>query len=338
MGLIKQICLNKSLRKRVKMCLCIDAMFKKAIYTLGLAAMVAPAMGAEWLTDFEEAKARAAAEGKAIVMNFTGSDWCGYCIRMKKAVLDTPEFESYTADNFVLLEVDIPRRKQVDAEVLKQRRELCRQYDVSGFPTFAIVSETGEVLGGFSGARPDMESTKIFLDNALARRTMLAEARKLEGAERAKALMEVYKDYPKTFRKATAALREEILQSDPNDETGLVQVAVAEAQMQELAEELSQHYRDYATMTTIYDAYIAKAHPLNKERMMERKRDSVVFPCVNLMLRQAKSVDDVLKARDYVLKEAETSYPDHMKADMIKALQEQFANPEALLQTVQGKK
>ena len=313
-------------------------MFKKALYTLSMAALVAPAMGAEWVTDFEEAKAKATAEGKAILINFTGSDWCGYCIRMKGAVLDTPEFENYAADKFVLLEIDIPRRKQVDADVMAARRELCRRYDVSGFPTFAVVSETGEVLGGFSGGRPDVESTKIFLDNALVRRQMLADARKLEGVDRAKAIMEVYQDFPKNFSKAAAALREEAMKYDPADETGLMQVAAAEDQMRALTDELSQHFRDYKAMTEIYDAYIAKAHPLNKERIMERKRDAVVFPCVNVMLLNAETEEDIIKARDYVLEQAETSYPEHMKAQMIEALKKQFADPKALLNEVSKKR
>lgn len=315
-----------------------DDMFKNALYTLSMAALVAPAMGAEWLTDFEEAKAKAAAEGKAVLINFTGSDWCGYCIRMKSTVLDTPEFESYAADKFVLLEIDIPRRKQVDADVMAARRELCRRYDVTGFPTFTVVSETGEVLGGFSGGRPDVESTKIFLDNALVRRQMLADARKLEGVDRAKAIMEVYKDFPKNFSKAAAALREEAMKYDPADETGLLQIAAAEDQMRELNAELSQHFRDYKAMTEIYDAYIAKAHPLNKERIMERKRDAVVFPCVNVMLINAETEEDIIKARDYVLEQAETSYPDHMKANMIEALKKQFADPKALLNQVSKKR
>ncbi len=62
--------------------------------------MVAPALGAEWMTDFEAAKARAAAENKAILVNFTGSDWCGYCMRMKRNVLDKQEFLDYTRDKF----------------------------------------------------------------------------------------------------------------------------------------------------------------------------------------------------------------------------------------------
>ena len=77
--------------------------------------------------------------------------------------------------------------------------------------------------------------------------------------------------------------------------------------------------------------YIAALAYFALIRFMERKRDHVVFPCVNLMLRNAKTVEDVTKARDYVLQEAETSYPEHMKAAMIEAIKKQFADPEALL-------
>ena len=307
-------------------------MLKHVTYTLGLVAMVAPAMGAEWMSDFEAAKAKAAEEGKAILINFTGSDWCGYCIRMKQQILDTPAFEEYVKDNFVLLEVDIPRRKQVDASEMQKRRELCRHYEVSGFPTIVITTETGELLGGVAGGQSTMEGMSIYLDNALIRRNMLTEARKLQGEARAKALMEVYKDYPKSFRRAAAALRQEILECDPNDTTGLKEISVAEEQMQALMDEIAQNRRDFGRMCEIFDSYIAKAHPRNKERMMERKRDIVVFPCVNLMLRHATSVEDIQKARDYVLQQAETSYPDNIKAEMIESLKKTFANPEAMLE------
>ena len=71
---------------------------------------------------------------------------------------------------------------------------------------------------------------------------------------------------------------------------------------------------------------------------MERKRDMVVFPCLNIMILNADSVEDILKARDYVLEQAQNSYPDRMKADMIKALEENFKDPEALLQTARARR
>ncbi len=306
-------------------------MLKQVFTTLGLAAIVAPAMGAEWMTDYDAATAKAAKEGKAVLINFTGSDWCGYCIRMKRQIFDTPEFADYVKDKFVLLEIDLPRRKQLEPAVKEKREQLCRDFEVRGFPTILAISSTGEVLGGFTGAQPTMEGVAIYLDNALARKQMLEAARKLEGEARAKALMEVYKDYPKNFKTAAAKLRSEISACDPNDTTGLKKQAEADDQMLALQQELSYCGRDYGRMTEVYDKFIAEAHPLNKEKFMERKRDHVVFPCVNLMLRNAKTVEDVNKARDYVLQEAETSYPEHMKAAMIEALKKQFADPEALL-------
>ncbi len=290
------------------------------------------------MTDFEAAQQKAAEEDKLILINFTGSDWCGYCMRMKAQVLDTPEFAEYVADKYVLLEIDLPRRKQLDADTVAKRQDLCRRYDVTGFPTYVMTSASGEVLGGFSGARPNFDGTRVYLDNALARRAMLESARKKQGRERATALMEVYESFPKSFKQAAAALRVEIAQYDPEDSTGLQQRAEADAQMLALTEELSFLYRDYQAQSRVFDAYIAKAHPLNKERIMERKRDTVVFPCVNIMLLNADSVEDINAARDYVLREAETSYPDSIKADMIKALKQQFADPEALLREVRAKR
>lgn len=284
------------------------------------------------MTDFEAAKVRAAAENKSILVNFTGSDWCGYCMQMKHNVLDKPEFQDYTRDKFVLLEIDIPRRKQVDEAELEKRRNLCRQYGVTGFPTFLSLSPTGEVLGGWTGARPDVESTTALLNIALQRREMLESARQLQGIERAQALMEVYQTLPDNLKMAAAALRKEIHDNDLDDTTGLKEQAIADAQMLELMAQINANHRDYQRQTEIFDAFIAKAHPRNLERIMERKRDMVVFPCLNLMLLNAESVEDVCKARDYVLREAQNSYPEHMRKAMIEALEDNFRDPEALLQ------
>ena len=306
--------------------------FSHIFRCVALAAMVAPALGTEWMTDLEAAKTRAAAENKAILVNFTGSDWCGYCIRMKRNVLDKPEFLDYTKDKFVLMEVDVPRHKNLDQAEIERRRNVCRQYGVMGFPTFVTLSATGEMLGGWGGARPDVTSTIPLLELSLDRQKKLTAARQLQGVERARALLEVYQDFPKDFKMAAEALRKEIEACDPEDTIGLKEQAAADAQMSELMAKLSNHRRDYQRQTEIFDEYIVRAHPLNRNRIMERKRDMVVFPCLNLMILRAENVEDINKARDYVLKEAQTSYPEEMKEAMIKALEENFSDPEALLE------
>ena len=67
-----------------------------------LAALV-PALAAEWMTDLEAAKAKAAAENKAVLIDFTGSDWCGFCVRLRKDVLSKGEFKKFASKNLILL-------------------------------------------------------------------------------------------------------------------------------------------------------------------------------------------------------------------------------------------
>lgn len=312
-------------------------MLRGFFYTMVLAAFVAPAFAAEWMTDLDAARTKAAQEGKAVLVNFTGSDWCGYCIRMKKAVLDTPEFEAYLADKLVPAEVDVPRYP-IPPEEREHRMALCREYGVTGFPTFLVLNSAGEILGGFSGARPDVASTTVVLDEALERGQQLAAAREHEGVERAKALYEIYKDFPGNFKTTAEALRREIAEFDPQDTLGVQALVAADAQMNELMTEVRAHHRNFQKQTEIFEAYLAKAHPLNHNRILERKRAVVVFPCLNAMLLNAKDVNDVQKARDYVLSEAEKSYPEEIKAEMIRSLQQTFADPEAMFRNIQERR
>jgi thioredoxin-related protein len=97
-----------------------------------------------WLTDLEAAKKQAAAEKKDILVDFTGSDWCGWCIRLKKEVFDQPEFAE-AAKKFVLVEIDFPRAPKQSPEVKARNEALSKQYAISGFPTILLLDAQGEV-------------------------------------------------------------------------------------------------------------------------------------------------------------------------------------------------
>ena len=77
-----------------------------------------------WLTDFKAAEKKAAAENKQLVLNFTGSDWCGWCIRLDKEVFSQPEFVEYANKNLVLVKVDFPRKTTLAAPEKKQNEAL----------------------------------------------------------------------------------------------------------------------------------------------------------------------------------------------------------------------
>jgi protein disulfide-isomerase len=107
-----------------------------------------PAFGdAGWTTNYAKAVEQAKAEDKAILLDFTGSDWCGWCMKMKKETLDTPMFKDYAGKNLVLVEVDFPHNKPQSDQVKAQNQELSDKFGASGFPTFVVVSKTGRVLG-----------------------------------------------------------------------------------------------------------------------------------------------------------------------------------------------
>lgn len=118
---------------------------------LGFALVQTAIASTEWKSDFEAAKTQARKENKPLLLNFTGSDWCGWCIRMKKETLDQTDFRDYAAKHFVLVEVDFPSRKKLPAAQQKANDALKAKYNVEGFPTFLVLDADGKVLGRQEG-------------------------------------------------------------------------------------------------------------------------------------------------------------------------------------------
>ena len=108
---------------------------------------------ADWETDYAKALARAKAENKRVFLDFTGSDWCGPCIELRKRVLSSKEFAAYAAKNLVLVEIDYPQRKKQSPELKKQNEQLSHQYgiDEKGFPTIVVLDSNGKVVREFTG-------------------------------------------------------------------------------------------------------------------------------------------------------------------------------------------
>jgi len=102
--------------------------------------------GEEWLTDFTKAKQEAAEKKLPILADFSGSDWCGWCIKLDKEVFSQKEFKAYAKDNVVLFLADFPRLKEQPAELKKQNEQLSKEYAVSGFPTVLLLDAAGKVI------------------------------------------------------------------------------------------------------------------------------------------------------------------------------------------------
>ena len=96
-----------------------------------------------WLTDFNKAKAEAVKRDLPILVDFTGSDWCPWCIKLHEEVFSTKVFKDYAKDNFVLLVIDFPRTKPMPQQIREQNSMLARVYGVRGFPTVLILDKNG---------------------------------------------------------------------------------------------------------------------------------------------------------------------------------------------------
>ncbi|MCA1810320.1 MAG: thioredoxin family protein [Lentisphaerae bacterium] len=101
---------------------------------------------ASWLTNFEQAQKQAKEQDRPILVNFSGSDWCGWCIRLDKEVLSQTEFKNYAKDNLVLFVADFPQQKKLPEPVAKQNQALLEHYGVQGFPTLLLLNAKGDVI------------------------------------------------------------------------------------------------------------------------------------------------------------------------------------------------
>ncbi|MQP24562.1 thioredoxin fold domain-containing protein [Flavobacterium sp. LMO8] len=95
-----------------------------------------------WHTDMSKATDISIKENKPMFLFFTGSDWCGWCIRLQKEVFKTPEFIKWAKENVVLVELDFPRKNNQTEEVKLQNAQLQQQLQVRGYPTVWFVSAT----------------------------------------------------------------------------------------------------------------------------------------------------------------------------------------------------
>lgn len=112
-----------------------------------LAATCAFAMPKGWTDDFDAAKAKAAKEGKLLLVDFSGSDWCGWCIKLDDEVFSKKEFVKTAQMDFVLVMVDSPRNKEkLSKKARKQNPGLVEKYKIRGFPTVLVMDAEGEVL------------------------------------------------------------------------------------------------------------------------------------------------------------------------------------------------
>ena len=104
-----------------------------------------------WTDDFAAARKEAKKTDRPMLVLFTGSDWCPYCVKLKKNFLDTAEFRTFAKDGVVLFYADFPKGTKLPEKLNTQNAELAKKYGIRGLPTTVIVSPNGKEMGRVEG-------------------------------------------------------------------------------------------------------------------------------------------------------------------------------------------
>ena len=121
---------------------------RKIIIFSILALFIFDTLGKEnWITDFKHAQKIAAEEEKYILIDFSGSDWCGWCVKLDQEVFQTKIWKEYSDKYLVQVLIDFPSDKTGQSDsTQKQNRELAKKYDVRGYPTIILLNSNGEFI------------------------------------------------------------------------------------------------------------------------------------------------------------------------------------------------
>ena len=123
----------------------------------------------DWETDFKKASSDARASGKYIMLDFSGSDWCGWCIKLEKEVFSQGAFKYFAEKELVCVLVDFPRKKKQTGEQKQQNRDLATKYGIRGYPTIIILSPDGELVGKSGYLRGGSKNYVLHLNEIIER-------------------------------------------------------------------------------------------------------------------------------------------------------------------------
>jgi thioredoxin-related protein len=121
-------------------------MKKLAMFIFALCLATSVFASAGWMTDMDKAMKLSAETGKPILADFSGSDWCGWCIKLDKEVFSKKIFKDFAKDNLILVMLDFPRSKPMSAKLKKQNSALASKYGVRGYPTVLLLDNKGKVI------------------------------------------------------------------------------------------------------------------------------------------------------------------------------------------------
>jgi len=257
--------------------------------------------GEGWSADYAASKKLAAETKKDLLIDFTGSDWCGWCIKLNDEVFKHEPFKAGVKDSFVLVELDFPRDKsKLSDETKKQNAELGKKYSVRGYPTILLCDAEGRPYAGtgYQEGGPEKYVTHLneLREKKAKRDESFAAAQKAEGVEKAKALiaaleaMDLKDEMVATFYGDIAA---QITAADPKDETGFGKKAAAKKRSADFQSALQALARKQDM-----DGALALVEKTLKEGGFGKEETQQMMMTRAVIYAQQQKFDEALKAVD----------------------------------------
>lgn len=290
--------------------------------------------GDAWMTDFDVAKTVAAKEGKDVLVDFSGSDWCGWCIKLDSEVFSKEEFISAARKDFVLVVLDFPRKPENKAKIpaaqQKRNSELKDEMGVRGFPSVFLTDAAGVVYAqtGYQPGGPENYLKHLQgLKANKAKKDALIETLKdpaIAGVERAKLLHEVIKTTPDELAvKQHEEDMKQIVALDPENAAGLK--SIYQLKLRKGEAQAAMDARDFKKAAGVFETIVAEFKPTGQE--LQDLWMEAGAPYFYL-----KDMDGVRKCLDNALKAA----PEGEQVERINAMMKRFfpepekaAKPEA---------
>lgn len=316
-----------------------------ATLALSLATVTSVFAGGEgWVTDFEAAKKQAAEGKKDLLLDFTGSDWCGWCIKLNEEVFSHEPFKKGTKDKFVLVELDFPRKTELEAKLKEQNDALQEKFQIQGFPTILLCDATGKPYAktGYQAGGPEeyvkhldeLQAVRIKRDAAFAK----ADAAK-DDAEKAAALVEGLKALDEELVDSSYGdVIEKIGELDKEDKTGFVKArkeAIAKKENAAKAEGALQEFMQSKIMPLMqakeFDKALTEVKTYIKENP-DTPEEYKIGMTLNIGLAGPMEKGDI-DAANTVIDSAVKEYPE---SDLAKNVDQIKASIKARLEQMKG--
>ena len=277
---------------------------------------------AEWMSNPDAAVAAAKAEGRTVLLEFTGSDWCPPCMYLRAHIFPHEAFQTYVDEQkLVLAELDFPRNAEKLTPEQRETNEAWRaRYNVTSFPTILVLDGTGAPYAMVTSANTKVEDYMERLKAGLKKKddleAALKAARELSGAERAQALAAALAELPSEWRLLHREVVDDILANDPEDAAGYrkleQEIALLAVQKKELEALYAKYRKDAASIS--HEEAIADA----KEMLAREDLLPVVRLYVSKFLSDTYAmIGDIQHTHEY-LKAAIEAAPDSQEATKLR--------------------